>query len=341
MNSPRLTVVAPCFNEEEVLPEFYRRVSAACRTEVGESYELVLVDDGSNDTTWNQIADYAKNDQNVVGLRLFRNHGHQLAVTAGLSVARGDRILLIDADLQDPPELLAKMMTAMDAGADVVYGLREARGGETAFKLVTASIFYRLLNALSRVPIPKDTGDFRLMRRQIVETLKSMPEQHRFIRGMVSWIGGTQVALPYVREARFAGTTKYPLKKMIAFAIDAITSFSTAPLRLAVWLGLLSASVSFLVLGYAVFQWAKGNVVPGWASSLVATALFSGVQLVVLGVIGEYLGRVMEEVKKRPLFVIGSLLKNGKNYSIPTNFCQLDAAQQRNVLDLTEHSSNE
>ena len=232
-------------------------------------------------------------------------------------MARGDRIMLIDADLQDPPELLSQMMIVMDEGADVVYGKRESRRGETAFKRATASLFYRILNTLSGLVIPPDTGDFRLMSRPVVDILNSMPEQHRFIRGMVSWIGGKQVAFHYTRDVRFAGATKYPLKKMIRFAMDGITSFSTVPLRIAVWLGLASAVLSFLVLGYALVQWASGHAVPGWASSFVATALFSGVQLIVLGVLGEYLGRVMEEVKHRPLYVIGTLRKSGKDHAIP------------------------
>ncbi|WP_062116651.1 glycosyltransferase family 2 protein [Aureimonas sp. AU40] len=303
----KLSVVAPCYNEEAVLADFHRRMSAACLGAVGDAHEIVLVDDGSSDRTWAMIAELAERDAHVVGVRLFRNHGHQLAVTAGLSVAKGARVLLIDADLQDPPELLPDMMGIMDSGADVVYGQRASRSGETAFKLVTASVFYRLLDKVSAVPIPRDTGDFRLMNRTVVDILCGMPEQHRFIRGMVSWIGGKQAALPYAREARFAGTTKYPLRKMIAFATDAMTSFSTVPLRLAVWLGMLSAVFAFLILAYAVAQWVLGNVVPGWASSLVAISFFSGVQMIVMGVFGEYLGRVVQEVKRRPLFTIAEI----------------------------------
>jgi dolichol-phosphate mannosyltransferase len=254
LSRPLVSVVAPCYNEELVLLEFYRKASSACRVAVGDSYELLFVDDGSRDATWRKICDLSASDPHVVGVRLFRNHGHQLAVTAGLALTQGERVLLIDADLQDPPELLSEMMAAMDQGADVVYGTRSARKGETFFKLVTASLFYRLLNSLSKVPIPRDTGDFRLMQRAVVDILNAMPEQHRFIRGMVSWIGGKQIAFPYERDARYAGTTKYPLRKMIRFAVDGITSFSTTPLRIAVWLGLTSAALSFLVLGYALFQ---------------------------------------------------------------------------------------
>jgi glycosyltransferase involved in cell wall biosynthesis len=306
MSKVQLSVVAPCYNEEAVLEEFVARMSRAC-VGVASTYEILLVDDGSSDRTWTLIESLADRDNHIVGIRLMRNHGHQLAVTAGISVAEGDRVLLIDADLQDPPELLSAMAEIMDDGADVVYGKRMSRAGETTFKLLTASVFYRLLNQLSTVPIPEDSGDFRLMSREIVDVLRAMPEQHRFIRGMVSWIGGRQVAMPYARDARFAGETKYPLRKMVSFAIDALTSFSTKPLRAAVWLGLLSSAFAFTILLYAVYQWAMGNVVPGWASSLVTISFFSGTQLFVMGVFGEYLGRVVQEVKRRPLFTIGKI----------------------------------
>lgn len=341
-SSPVLvSVVAPCYNEEEVLPEFYRRTAAACRSAVGEQFELVLVDDGSKDSTWAKIAQIAQQDRCVTAVRLFRNHGHQRAVTAGLSVARGERLMLIDADLQDPPELLARMMAVMDEqDADVVYGQRAERKGESAFKLVTAALFYRILNKLSKVRIPPDTGDFRLMKRSVVDVLNSMPEQQRFIRGLVSWIGGRQVAFQYMRDARFAGKTKYPLAKMIRFAVDGITSFSTVPLRAAVWLGLASAALSFIVLVYALIQWVDGKVVPGWASSFIATAMFSGIQLLVLGVLGDYLGRVMEEVKQRPLFVIGTLYKHGRNHVLPVDFWRMPVAEQRALFERMERAES-
>lgn len=322
LTTPALSVVAPCFNEEKALPEFFRRTVAACRSAVGERYEIILVDDGSRDGTWQQISNFSEANSRVLGVRLFRNHGHQLAVSAGLAVSSGRRVMLIDADLQDPPELLTPMMSIMDEGADVVYGKRNSRKGETYFKLLTASLFYRLLNAMSGVPIPQDTGDFRLMRREVVDILNAMPERHRFVRGLVSWIGGKQVPLLYDRDARVAGTTKYPLTKMLRFAVDGITSFSTAPLRAAVWLGVSIAAVAFSVACYALIQWARGAVIPGWASSVIAGGLFSCVQLLVLGVIGEYLGRVFEEVKRRPLYIIGTLLKDGKNHELPGDFCQ-------------------
>lgn len=309
MSNFELSVVVPCFNEEAVLEEFSRRMALACAA-VTDRYEIVFVDDGSSDATWSMIESLADRDPRVVGIQLFRNHGHQLAASAGLSLTRGGRVLLIDADLQDPPELLPLMAKRMDEGFDVVYGQRIARAGETAFKRATASLFYRLLNKLSSVPIPEDTGDFRLMSRPVVDILNDMPERHRFIRGMVSWIGGRQSAFPYSRDARFAGTTKYPLRKMISLAIDALTSFSTKPLRAAVWLGLVSSLFAFAILVYAVTEWALGNAVPGWASSVVAISFFSGTQLFVMGVFGEYLGRVVQEVKRRPLFTIGQIRRD-------------------------------
>lgn len=330
---PKVSVVVPCYNEKEVLPEFHRRMTASCAKSTGGSYEIILVDDGSKDDTWRTIQELADANGSTIGIRLFRNHGQQLAVTAGLAVARGERILLIDADLQDPPELLADMMAVIDGGADVVYGKRLSRAGESPAKLATAKLFYRFLNALSTTPIPSDTGDFRLMRREVADVLRSMPEQHRFVRGMVSWVGGRQVPLPYARDERFAGNTNYPLRKLILLAVDAITSFSVAPLRLAVWLGLSVGLMSLVVMAFAVEQWMRGAVVPGWASTIVLLALFSSIQFVLLGVIGEYLGRVMEEVKRRPLYVVGSLQRNGREIRLPTDFSIRTRAEQQRILD--------
>jgi len=329
---PRVSVVAPCYNEEESLAEFCRRSSRACVAAVGQSYQIVLVDDGSRDGTWPIIESLSDRDPHVVGVRLFRNHGHQLAATAGLALARGNRVLLIDADLQDPPELLSAMMSLMDQGADVVYARRTSRDGESWFKLATASLFYRLLSSLTEVTIPRDTGDFRLMTRQVVDILNLMPERHRFLRGMVSWIGGRQVALDYERQARFAGSSKYPLGKMVRFAVDAITSFSIKPLRLAVWLGASVSLLAFMLLFYAVFRWITGDVVPGWASSLISTSLFAGTQLLVLGIFGEYLGRVVEDLKQRPLFLVGAVRAGGQTRALPAEFSRTAPAQRQEVL---------
>lgn len=302
--SVALSVVAPCYNEADGLQELYARVTAASRSVVGDNYEIVLINDGSSDATWSSIRALAESDPHVVGVDLSRNHGHQLALSAGLTVCRGERILIIDADLQDPPELLPKMMALMDDGADVVYGQRIERAGESWFKKSTASMFYRVLRALADVNIPRDTGDFRLMSRQALDILNSMPEQHRFIRGMVSWIGLDQRPLLYNRHARFAGATKYPVKKMIRFAIDAITGFSIRPLRMAVYFGMLFGLGGIATLFYILYGWATGQTVQGWTSLMTVILLLGSVQLFVIGVFGEYLGRLYLESKRRPLFVI-------------------------------------
>jgi dolichol-phosphate mannosyltransferase len=245
-----------------------------------------------------------------VGLNLSRNVGHQLALTAGLSLSRGERVLVIDADLQDPPELLPPMMAAMDAGADVVYGQRVARQGEPFAKRASAYLFYRLLSAFSEVDIPKDTGDFRLMNRKVVDALGQMPEQHRFIRGMVAWLGFVQVPLPYTREPRAAGTTKYPLRTMARFAADAITGFSISPLRLSSLLAFGCFALTAIVAAYVLYAWFALSVVRGWTSMLLFFLVFTGVQLLVLGVIGEYVGRTYVESKRRPLFFVTEILTN-------------------------------
>lgn len=240
-------------------------------------------------------------------MKLSRNHGHQLALTAGLTQCRGDRILVIDADLQDPPELLADMLALADRGADVVYGQRRTRKGETRFKTATAAMFYRLLRRLVDIDIPLDAGDFRLMSRRALDVLNNMPEHHRFIRGMVSWIGMRQVPILYDRDARYAGETKYPLRKIIRFAIDAITGFSVAPLRLASFLGVIAAGLSLLLMIYTLGSWLLGSTIAGWTSLTSIVLLIGSVQLIVLGIIGEYLGRLYVEAKRRPLFVIEAI----------------------------------
>ena len=305
---PRLSVVTPCYNEQDSLEELHRRTSAACRASVGADYEIVLVNDGSRDQTWIGMVLLAERDPHVVAVNLSRNYGHQLALSAGLSVCRGARVLVLDADLQDPPELLAQMMARMDAGADVVYGQRIKRAGETAFKRLTASVFYRFFRRMVDIEIPLDAGDFRLMSRRAVDILNSMPEQHRFIRGMVGWIGLSQEPMPYERAARFAGKTKYPFSKMLRFALDAITGFSIKPLRLASWLGLGSGIVGLLLVFYVLGSWIGGRAVEGWTSVMIVVLMLGSSQLLVLGLIGEYLGRLYLEAKHRPLFIIESTL---------------------------------
>ncbi len=330
--TPLLSIVAPCYNEQAGLAEFCRRCVAAARAVAGDSYELVLVDDGSSDETWDIIAALTAEVPQILGVRLMRNHGHQLAATAGLAACSGERILLIDADLQDPPELLLMMMPIMDRGADVVYGQRRRRQGETWFKRASAALFYRLLSRLASVAIPRDTGDFRLMRRRVVDILLAMPERERFIRGMVSWIGGRQVALPYERDPRFAGETKYPLRKMIGFALDAITSFSTTPLRVSTILGLATAGVAFLLLVFSVARWLAGDTIVGWSSIMCAVTAFSAIQLICIGIIGEYLGRLVQESKRRPMFMIESLLQNGRALALTSDFSDMDAAGKRRAI---------
>ena len=304
---PALSVVAPCYNEQEVLPEFLRRVGAVLDA-AGGIAEVVLVDDGSRDRTWEMMTQAAAADSRIVAVRLMRNHGHQLALTAGLSVCRGERILIIDADLQDPPELLPDMMALMDQGADVVYGQRRQRDGESLFKRATASGFYRLINRLTDVDIPADAGDFRLVTRRVLDLLLSMPERHRFIRGMVAWIGGRQVPLHYDRHARAAGQSKYPLSKMIRFAADAITAFSVVPLMASMTIGWVMAAVGFGFFVYSIVGWVMHSNLPGWTSLMAALGLLGGMQFLMLGIIGAYLGRLYDQSKGRPLFMIRDIV---------------------------------
>ena len=308
-DKPALSVVAPCFNEEGVLPEFLARV-AAVLDRIGGAAEIVVVDDGSRDGTWRVMGEAAKRDGRIVAVRLMRNHGHQLALTAGLSICRGERVLIIDADLQDPPELLPEMMALMDGegGADVVYGQRRVREGESLFKRGTAAAFYRLIGRLTDVEIPLDAGDFRLVSRRVLDLLLAMPERHRFIRGMVAWIGGRQVAIPYDRKPRAAGESKYPLGKMIRFAADAITAFSVVPLMASMTVGWIMAAVGFGFFVYSIVGWLLGLNLPGWTSLMAATGLLGGMQFLMLGIIGAYLGRLYDQSKGRPLFMIREII---------------------------------
>ena len=306
--SMALSVVVPCYNEQDGIAELYRRVTAACRQVAGTSYEVVLVIDGATDGTREAIFELARQDGHVAAIDLARNYGHQIALSAGLEFCRGDRILVLDADLQDPPELLGAMMAKMDEGADVVYGQRVKRNGESMFKLFSAALFYRLLRRIVDVDIAPDSGDFRLMSRRALDHLNAMPERYRFVRGMVSLIGLRQVAFPYERHRRFAGTTHYPLKKMLLLAVDAITSFSVAPLRFASHLGMGFGVLGLCVLTYTIFSWAVGNVLPGWTSLASIVLILGSVQLLVLGIFGEYLGRMYMETKQRPLYIVNEIV---------------------------------
>ncbi|MET0362663.1 MAG: glycosyltransferase family 2 protein [Sphingobium sp.] len=302
--APGLSVVVPCFNEEAGIDTLVDRLTAVCERQFPGDYEIVLVNDGSTDTTWAAINRHVEAGTGVYGIDLARNYGHQLALSAGLIHCRGETIFILDADLQDPPELLPAMLEKLRAGNDVVYGQRVVRHGEGMFKRASASLFYRLMDRMVDVAIPRDTGDFRLMTRRVLDHLNAMPERYRFIRGMVSWLGYNQAAFPYDREQRFAGHSHYPLRKMIALAIDAVTSFSIVPLRFASHLGMvfgLAGLAALVWVGYAYFS---AGTVAGWTSLACLILVLGSVQLLMLGVFGEYLGRMYLETKRRPLFLI-------------------------------------
>jgi len=300
-----LSIIIPCFNEQGCLTALHARIGDAARSVAGSDYEIVLVNDGSRDGSWPIMQAMAADDPHVIAVNLSRNHGHQLALTAGLDLCRGDTILIIDADLQDPPELLPAMMRLMRAeDADVVYGVRRSRSGETAFKRATAHGFYRLMSRATDVDIPLDAGDFRLMSRRALDAFLAMPEQARFIRGMVAWIGFRQVPFAYDRQRRFAGETKYPLRKMMRFAFDALTGFSSAPLKLASQFGIGLSIGSVALILYIAYAWLSGRSIPGWTSLMLIVVVLGAVQMFVLGLMGEYIGRLYNEAKGRPLYIV-------------------------------------
>jgi polyisoprenyl-phosphate glycosyltransferase len=308
-----VSLVVPVYNEHEVISVFYDRATRALAALDGFDYEIIFVDDGSRDTSFKQLAEFAAQNPHICVLKFSRNFGHQIAITAGIDHARGDCVVVIDADLQDPPEVIPAMIARWREGFDVVYGVRAEREGEGTMKLATASAFYRLLQRLTSIPIPADVGDFRLMSRRAVDQLKLLREKDRFVRGLVSWIGFNQTGLTYSRDKRFAGTTKYPYRKMIKFAFDGITSFSTAPLKLATWSGYCASLLAFLYLLSVFVQKLLGYTVDGWATIMVAVLFLGGVQLVCLGILGEYLGRIFNEVKPRPMYVVETLLQPGSD----------------------------
>lgn len=298
-----LSVVVPVFNEEENIPELYRRLVAALEACV-HSFEVLFVDDGSRDNSWALVRRLAEADGRVRGLRFSRNFGHQMAFAAGLDHARGAAVVIMDADLQDPPEVVPELVDRWRQGHEVVYAVRRARHGESAFKLVTAKFFYRLLKRITPVDIPLDTGDFRLMDRRAVEAFRRLGERHRFTRGLVAWLGFRQTGVLYDRAARHAGDTKYPLRKMVRFAVDAITSFSHVPLQLATWMGFGVSLLAFAYILVVVALKVIGISWPGYTSLMAAILFLGGVQLVMIGLLGEYLGRVYDEVKRRPLYLL-------------------------------------
>ena len=296
-----LSVVAPVYNEQELVEEFVSRALAAV---ADYNFELILVNDGSSDATPALLDAIAESDQRVRVVHLSRNFGHQAALTAGLEHALGDAVAMLDADLQDPPELVPAMVARWEQGSDVVYAVRRQREGETAFKLATASWFYKLFDKLAQVDLEPNSGDFRLLDRRALDALLSMTERSRFLRGMTVWVGFTQTAISYERDARHAGETKYTLRKMLRFSLDAIASFSHLPLQLATYLGMLFAGLAFVAIPVVIILRLAHSYLPGFGSITIAILLLGGIQLIAIGVIGEYVGRIYDEVKHRPLYIV-------------------------------------
>lgn len=302
-SKPTYTIIAPIYNEIENIPLLYTRVSEVM-AQTGEPWEFVMVDDGSSDGSTEAILELKAQDEKIKPVIFARNFGHQIAVTAGLDYSRGDAVIIIDADLQDPPEVILDLIQKWKKGFEVVYAVRSKRVGETWFKLFTASAFYRLIQRITDVNIPMNTGDFRLLDRKVVQVLNGMREKHRFLRGMSVWVGFKQTGVEYERAERFAGETKYPLKKMIRFASDAITGFSYFPLQLALYLGFISVGISIIsILVVIAIRLAGSQVFIGQATILIAVLFLGGVQLISLGLLGEYIGRLYDEAKGRPLYI--------------------------------------
>lgn len=302
----KVSFVIPMYYEEKVVEECYKRVKNVLNELTQYDSEIIVVNDGSKDQTLPILENLAKNDKTLKVISFSRNFGHQAAVTAGLQYVTGDAIVIIDADMQDPPELIKEMLELWEQGNEVIYGKRKTRKGESAFKLLTAKMFYKTLNALSDVEIPKDTGDFRLVDRKVVDTINQLPEHNKFLRGLFSWVGYKQIPYEYERQERFAGTTKYPLKKMLKLASDGIISFSTKPLKLVGTLGILSVLISFILLVYAIISYIfkLNDLSAGWTSIMVAITFFAGIQLLSIWIIAEYIGRIYDESKKRPQYII-------------------------------------
>ena len=301
---PVFTIIAPVYNETESLDELYRQICGVMDT-TGEVWELVLVDDGSMDGSTDKIREMAAADERVRPVIFARNFGHQIAVTAGMDYSRGQAVVVVDADLQDPPEVILELIEKWREGYQVVYAVRAEREGETWFKKTTASLFYRLIFRITDVSIPLDTGDFRLLDRQVVDVMGQMRERHRFLRGMSSWAGFKQIGVPYKRAARYAGVTKYPLRKMLVLALNAITGFSYVPLQLATYLGFASAAISILsIIAVVIMRLSGSQAFYGQATTLSAVLFLGGVQLISLGILGEYIGRIYDEVKGRPLYIV-------------------------------------
>lgn len=302
--SKLLSIVVPVYNESDVIISFYERTQKVMNQLPTFRYEFIFVDDGSKDDSFNKMISLVKSDGNVKVVKLSRNFGHQIAITAGIDIAKGDAVVLIDADLQDPPEMIKDFIEKWEEGFDVVYGVRKTRKGESRMKLFTATVFYRLLKSLINIDIPVDTGDFRLMSRRVVDRFKELSEKDRFVRGLVSWLGFNQIGVYYERDERYAGETKYPYRKMIKFALDGITSFSSVPLKLSTFLGYATSIFAFLYAINIFIQKLMGYTVPGLATVVIGMFFLGGVQLICLGIIGEYIGRIFNETKGRPLYLV-------------------------------------
>ena len=327
-----LSVIVPCFNEELVLRTTHERLTKVCRGLASLQYELVYVNDGSVDQTQKILVELQQSDPNVKVIRLSRNFGHQIAVSAGLEETDADAVVVIDADLQDPPEIIPQLVERWREGNDVVYAVRIEREGEGKFKLWTAKIFYHLINYVSETKIPIDVGDFRLIDRRVVDVLKAMPERARFLRGMVSWAGFRQVSVEYERAARHAGESKYPFRKMLNFAMDGIISFSLVPLKISIWTGFVAIWVAVAGIIVAIVdRLLEKDLTRGWASLFVAVLFMGGIQLVSLGIIGEYLGRIYTEVKRRPLYAVQERLGFARERSTPVVDHDMSSEKARGV----------
>lgn len=309
----RISIVVPVYNEREVVDIFYQRLKNVLDSLQSFIHEIIFVDDGSKDGTYQKLINLASSDKNINVMKLTRNFGHQIAITAGIDFAKGDAVVVIDADLQDPPEIIKDFVIKWQEGYDVVYGVREKRPGETGMKIFTANLFYRILKRLTHVDIPIDVGDFRLMSKRVVKQFRKFREQDRFVRGLVSWVGYNQIGIPYSREKRYAGETKYPYAKMLKFAIDGLTSFSSVPLRLATYLGYITSFFAFLYACSVFIQKALGITVQGWATIMVGMLFIGGVQLICLGIIGEYISRIFTETKQRPMYLVEEVF-NSESY---------------------------
>ncbi len=309
-NNTLLSVIVPVYNEIAVIDVFYERLKSTIDSIEGMTHEIIFVDDGSKDGSSERLISLADSGSSIKVIKFSRNFGHQVAITAGIEIARGDAVVVIDADLQDPPEVIRNFIEKWKEGYDVVYGVREKREGEGKVKLLTAALFYRILKSIIKIEVPLDTGDFRLMSRRVVNHFKDLKETDRFVRGLVSWIGFRQSGVMYTRDRRYAGDTKYPYSKMLKFALDGITSFSNVPLKLATWLGYFTSLLAFLYLSTVFFQKIMGITVQGFATIMAGMLLLGGVQLICLGIIGEYIGRIFNETKQRPMYVIEDIYQS-------------------------------